>query len=889
MPKSSMSRDDLLQELADLRRQVAELETQVQEKSEAASEATILLTHEIAERFQIEMSLEKEHNLLRTLINNIPDSVFVKDTEHRLVMSNTAHLQILGVDSAEEAVNKTDSDFFPDEYADVYHADERRIFETGAPLINKEEPYLDAMGQPRWAVTTKLPLYNELGRISGLVGISRDITDRKFLERKLRESLEQRNRQVRLSTRLAQDIAATADLHTLYQRAITQIQQQFGYYHTQLLRYDSERKVLSLIAGYGEAGLKMTAAGHQMPLGRGLTGMAALTGTSVLRPDVQADPNWQPQALLPKTKGELAVPIKQGRESAQVQRNVLEHFVAHNFDAVAVTAINPAVVAPVARQAIKQGIYVAATIDMGEKCQTALVTTQDFELGRLLGTAAGRWAARHVPAGRRLDVGILHNRPIAQFAERERGMLEGIASAFNGAFEVAAAELATDADQGLSIAERWLKTQLNLQMILAINDVGALGAYQAVIAAGKNNPDTFFVGGIDGVAPALDALAEKGAYRATVFRPAKKMGALLVRSLAAAIANQPFDTLTRVESALVTPENLPQFLESGAAHQMPPFPQPFDNLHGRKIGLSVMNLANPFFADLAEGARREAQHHGVELVVNDPKQVLGVLDVQSDVAGLLTEADQLALQGFCGQIAAAIEGTRLRQEMSERLAERAQLLEHLQQQNDYLFALHSTTLDLMNRLDLADLLHAVVTRAGQLLNTEHGFVALVDSEQTAIKVKVGVGLYKDFLGVRLKPGEGVAGRVWVTGEALIVDKYDTWAGRAAAVPPGIVRALVGVPLKSGHHVVGVLGAAHNFDSSLTFGDAEILLLNRFAQLVSVALENARLYAVEHTRTQEQAKQAELWRGMQEFSSALNASLDLDTVLDNACRRLVQLI
>lgn len=126
------------------------------------------------------------------------------------------------------------------------------------------------------------------------------------------QSLERRSRQVEISTRIAQEIAAAPDLTNLYERVVTLIKEAFGYYHVQLLRYDPGLDVLALVVGYGEVGEQMVAMNHSMPMAVGLIGTAASSRRSVLRPNVAEDPNWQSNILLPDTKGEIAVPIKLG-------------------------------------------------------------------------------------------------------------------------------------------------------------------------------------------------------------------------------------------------------------------------------------------------------------------------------------------------------------------------------------------------------------------------------------------------------------------------------------------------------------------------------------------------------------------------------------------------
>jgi diguanylate cyclase (GGDEF)-like protein len=96
-----------------------------------------------------------------------------------------------------------------------------------------------------------------------------------------------------------------------------------------------------------------------------------------------------------------------------------------------------------------------------------------------------------------------------------------------------------------------------------------------------------------------------------------------------------------------------------------------------------------------------------------------------------------------------------------------------------------------------------------------------------------------------------------TGRPLVIDDYDTWDGRAAGFPPGILHAVIGVPLRSGGTVTGVIGLAQ-VDKRATFSLEDLSILTKFAEIASVAVDNANLYvAAQEELRQRKQVEAEL--------------------------------
>ncbi len=145
---------------------------------------------DITKRRKVEEALSNERLLLRTLIDNIPDSIYTKDLQCRKTLANIAEVHNMGAASEAEIIGKDDFDFYPAELAEKFFADDQSVIRTGLPVLNKEEFILDQQGNKRWLLTSKLPLHDKDNQIIGLVGIGRDITTRRIIEDTLRENEE---------------------------------------------------------------------------------------------------------------------------------------------------------------------------------------------------------------------------------------------------------------------------------------------------------------------------------------------------------------------------------------------------------------------------------------------------------------------------------------------------------------------------------------------------------------------------------------------------------------------------------------------------------------------------------------------------------------------------
>lgn len=120
------------------------------------------------------------------LTDNFPDQVYVKDTQSRFISVNPETARFLGVPAPEAVVGKTDFDFFPHDLARQFLEEEQDLMLRNQPCINREAAITDTEGHTRRVLTTKVPLRDANGRVTGLLGVNRDITEMRQTQEALR-------------------------------------------------------------------------------------------------------------------------------------------------------------------------------------------------------------------------------------------------------------------------------------------------------------------------------------------------------------------------------------------------------------------------------------------------------------------------------------------------------------------------------------------------------------------------------------------------------------------------------------------------------------------------------------------------------------------------------
>ncbi len=158
----------------------------------------IFIISDISKQKSAESSLKFERDLLQAMMDNIPFQIYFKDTKSRFIRINKMQAKVIGVKNPDEAIGKTDFDYFP--HAKQAFEDEQKIIKTGQPIIDKIERIRTAEGHHRWVSATKIAIRNHHGQINGIVGISKDITESILAQQKLKMAKEKAEESDRLKS-----------------------------------------------------------------------------------------------------------------------------------------------------------------------------------------------------------------------------------------------------------------------------------------------------------------------------------------------------------------------------------------------------------------------------------------------------------------------------------------------------------------------------------------------------------------------------------------------------------------------------------------------------------------------------------------------------------------
>jgi PAS domain S-box-containing protein len=254
--------------------------------------------------------LENERNLLRTLIDHIPGGIYIKDKNGRFLACNKSLAELWNVRGKDNIIGKTDLDLFKPELAQLYFDEEQKIIQTGQPIVNKEAECTDKSGNPNFLLVTKVPLLDSAGNITGLVGIHRDITERKKNE----ETILRLNRILTMIADISQHILLIQDKDLLL-RKICEVIVRHAYRMAWIGFCDENSKMIvpQAQAGFEEgylASIKVTF--DDTEHGMGPCGMAVKTAKPNIMRFIATDPRfepWRTEAIKRGYYSSAAIPI----------------------------------------------------------------------------------------------------------------------------------------------------------------------------------------------------------------------------------------------------------------------------------------------------------------------------------------------------------------------------------------------------------------------------------------------------------------------------------------------------------------------------------------------------------------------------------------------------
>lgn len=700
--------------------------------------------------------LEHERNLLRTLIDNVPDFIYAKDMQSRFILANRAVAAFLGAAEPSALLGKTDFDFFPAPLAQKFRDDELALMQQGTSIFGKQEPFTMTDGRVGWNWTTKVPLRDSQNQVIGLVGVGRDMTELRAKDALLRQREE------------------------LY-RSVVEVMPMA------LVRKDRDGRILYGNSRFWEA------------LGR---------------PEQEA---------LGKTTAELAPPAL-AEKFQQQDREVLERGVTLDVVEEYQGQDNQIQMARVLKSPIRD------------------------ENGAIVGVQVMFWditeGRRQYEQVRKLSRAVEAS-PTSIVITDVDGNIEYVNSAFSQV-------TGYSPDEALGKNPRILKSGYTTPQEYAVlwNTIRAGQVWQGEFLNRRKDGGVYWE--TASISPIMN---DEGAV--THFVAVK----------------QDITQRKAMENQLRESERMLAKAQEIAHVGSWRWDLKSDRVEWSDEMFRIFGIARAEFGGTVASVVETAIH---------PADRARLLDANARAhAGIATPLQyrvvhrdgQERVVWAEGEVEFDADGKPLSLVgVVQDITERKRAEDDLRRQNEFLDALHETTINLMGRLDLQELLHVITHRAATLIGTQHGYIYLHEPGATEMLMSVGLGLFQQMVGTAAHRGAGATGIVWNSGELLVIRDYQEWPQRLNKTGTTEIHSLVCMPLKSGETVVGVFGLAHT-DPNLHFDDTTIQVLTRFSHLASIALDNARLYLAAQTELAERAQAEERFRTL--FAASPDAILVLD--------------
>jgi PAS domain S-box-containing protein len=858
----------------------------------------------LQERKQAEETLAKERGLLRTLIDNVPDYIYFKDAESRFITANAATARLMGLATPGELVNKTDSDFYPQELAEQYYADEKAILSAGQPLVDHEEINLDSRtGTYQWTSTTKIPLRDDQGKVTGLVGIGRDITERKQAE----EAIKRRSAQLETAAQVSRAASSILNPDDLIQQAVDLIRERFDLYYAGLFLVDETGewtgepgKWAVLRAGTGDAGRQMLERKHKLEIGgTSMIGWCVANKQARIALDVGEEAVRFENPFLPETRSELALPlisrgqvigaltIQSAQEAAFSDEDIAALQTMADQLANAIQNARLFEQSQAARQQAEARVHEVQILHrIGQSVSSSL--DLDHVLDTLVNVLADELEFTYI-ALNLIDKSAKVLRTVRAIGQAEglRGLVRSLDQLKN--------DILMDVirSRRIEVIDGWddrfdrelfereghaALVRAYVPLLLREEAIGILEVgYRRVERARITTAEIQVLQGlVDQIVIAIEnaRLFQQAQIRADELTILNEMSRDLTATLDVDMvvgslyhyASRLMDA-TNFYVALYNPQrdevSFPLYAEGKQIRHL---------LEGRqaKNGLTeyVIRTGRPLL--IPENIPDRVQELGCELIGQDSlswlgvpmmigQRVIGVVTVQSYItARVYNEHHRDLLSAIASQAAIAIENTHLLQQARVHAEELAVINEIGQ--------------TLTARLSVEEVLHDVHQAASRLLDATNFYVAFYDAAKHEITFPFDTSAADDVKPVSMSADQGLTGYVIRNRTSVLIK--ENLPERLAEM--GIVlfgkQALswLGVPMLLGEQVLGMM-SVQSYTVPRAYDEHDLELLTALASQMAIALQNARLFDETRVRARQE-------RAIREISDQMQRAADMETLM-----------
>jgi ABC-type sugar transport system substrate-binding protein len=271
------------------------------------------------------------------------------------------------------------------------------------------------------------------------------------------------------------------------------------------------------------------------------------------------NPFWNTQARGAKEKAEelgIELVVLDAQVDPAREIDAWENWITEGVDGIMISCVDEEASKAYAKRAQEKGIYVVAAVHPLEGADASL-QNDEYKYGFIAGEEAGRWINEKL--GGEAEFPILSADVTAFVIPRSDGIRDGVLSVAPKA-KLVARQDAFQTETGMTITESILQAHPNVKLICGMNDSGALGAYEAVRAAGKDSDD-FFISGTDATTEACKRIKEGGIFRATVDMAPYNSGKREVEMIYNMINGVEFEHHQKINNVLVTTENVDEYLK----------------------------------------------------------------------------------------------------------------------------------------------------------------------------------------------------------------------------------------------------------------------------------------------------------------------------------------